>query len=47
MFYLKKEVLFLSSDVFRNYTGNCEKASGINPLYSYSTPSFTPKVSGV
>ena len=40
--YLKNDVL-LVTDIFQNYIDTCEKAYGINPLYSYSTPSFTWK----
>ena len=42
MLYLKKDVLLLT-DIFQNYIDTCKKAYGINPLYSYSTPSFTWK----
>ena len=42
MLYLKNDVLLLT-DIFQNYTDTCIKAYGINPLYSYSTPSFTWK----
>ena len=42
MLYLKNDVLFLT-DIFQNYIDICKKAYGINPLYSYSTPSFTWK----
>ena len=35
--------VFLSTDIFQNYIHTCKKAYGINPLYSYSTPSFTLK----
>ena len=42
MLYLKNDVLFLT-DIFQNYIDTCKKAYGINPLYSYSTPSFTWK----
>ena len=42
MLYLKNDVLLLT-DVFQNYIDTCKKAYGINPLYSYSTPSFTWK----
>ena len=42
MFYLKNDVLLLT-DIFQNYIDTCKKAYGINPLYSYSTPSFTWK----
>ena len=42
MLYLKNDVLFLT-DIFQNYIVTCKKAYGINPLYSYSTPSFTWK----
>ena len=42
MLYLKIDVLLLT-DIFQNYTDTCKKAYGINPLYSYSTPSFTWK----
>ena len=40
MLYLKNDVLLLT-DIFQNYIDTCEKAYSINPLYSYSTPSFT------
>ena len=40
--YLKNDVLLIT-DIFRNYIDTCKKAYGINPLYSYSTPSFTWK----
>ena len=39
MLYLKNDVLLLT-DIFQNYIDTCKKAYGINPLYSYSTPSF-------
>ena len=42
MFYLKNDVLLIT-DIFQIYIGTCKKAYGINPLYSYSTPSFTWK----
>ena len=42
MLYLKYDVLLLTN-IFQNYIDTCKKASGINPLYSYSTPSFTSK----
>ena len=42
MMYLKNDVLLLT-DIFQNYIDTCKKAYGINPLYSYSTPSFTWK----
>ena len=42
MLYLKNDVLLLT-DNFQNYIDTCKKAYGINPLYSYSTPSFTWK----
>ena len=42
MIYLKNDVIFLT-DIFQNYIDTCKKAYGINPLYSYSTPSFTWK----
>ena len=42
MLYLKNDVLLLT-DIFQNYIDTCKKAYGINPLYSYSTPSFTLK----
>ena len=43
MLYLKNDVLLLT-DIFQNYIDTCKKAYGINPLYSYSTPSLTWKV---
>ena len=42
MVYLKNDVLLLT-DNFQKYIDTCKKAYGINPLYSYSTPSFTWK----
>ena len=42
MLYLKNDVLLLT-DFFQNYIDTCKKAYGINPLYPYSTPSFTWK----
>ena len=42
MLYLKNDVLLLT-DNFQNYIDTYKKAYGINPLYSYSTPSFTWK----
>ena len=42
MLYLKIDVLFLT-DIFQNYVDTCKKTYGINPFYSYSTPSFTWK----
>ena len=42
MLHLKNDVLFFK-DVFQIYIDTCKKACGINPLYSYSTPSFTWK----
>ena len=39
MLYLKNDVLLLT-DIFQNYIDTCKKADGINPLYSYSPPSF-------
>ena len=42
MLFLKNDVLILT-DIFQNYIDTCEKANGINPIYSYSTPSFTWK----
>ena len=42
MLYLKNDVLLLT-DFFQNYIDTCQKAYGFNPLYSYSTPSFTWK----
>ena len=42
MLYPKNDVLLLT-DIFQNYIDTCKKAYGINPLYSYSTPSFTWK----
>ena len=38
-----KNVVLLLTDVFQNYIVTCKKACGINPLYSYSTTSFTWK----
>ena len=34
--------MFLTN-IFQNYIDTCKKAYGINPLYSFSTPSFTWK----
>ena len=42
MLYLKNDVILLT-DIFQNYIDTCKKAYGINPLYSYSTPSLTWK----
>ena len=42
MLYLINDVLLLT-DIFPNFIDTCKKASGNNPLYSYSTPSFTWK----
>ena len=42
MLFLKIDVLLLT-DIFQNFTDTCKKAYGTNPLYSYSTPSFTWK----
>ena len=42
MLYLKNDVLLLT-DILQNYIDTCKKAYGNNPLYSYSTPSFTWK----
>ena len=42
MLYLKNDVLLLT-DIFQNYIDTYKEAYGINPLYSYSTPSFTWK----
>ena len=42
MLYLKNDVLLLT-DIFQNYIDTCKKAYCINPLYLYSTPSFTWK----
>ena len=42
MLYLKNNVL-LVTDIFQIYIDTCKKAYGINPLNSYSTPSFTWK----
>ena len=42
MLYLENDVLLLT-DIFQNYIETCKKAYGINPLDSYSTPSFTWK----
>ena len=42
MLYLKNDVLLLT-DLFQNYIDTCKIAYGINPLYSFSTPSFTWK----
>ena len=35
--------MLLLTDIFQNFLDTCNKASGINPLYSYSIPSFTWK----
>ena len=35
--------MLLLTDIFQNSIDTCKKANGINPLYSYSTPSFTWK----
>ena len=40
MLYLKNDVSLLT-DFFQNYVDTCKKAYGINPFFSYSTPSFT------
>ena len=42
MLYLRKDVLLLT-DIFQYYIDTCKETFGINPLYSYSTPSFTLK----
>ena len=42
MLCLKNYVLLLT-DFFQNYIDTCKKAHGINPLYSFSTPSITWK----
>ena len=42
MLYLKNIVLILT-EIFQNYIDTCKEAYGINPVYSYSTPSFTWK----
>ena len=42
MLYLKNNVLLLT-DIFQNYIDTCKKGYGNNPIYSYSTPSFTWK----
>ena len=42
MLYLKNDVLLLT-DIFQNCIATCKKAYDINPLNSYSTPSFTWK----
>ena len=39
MLYLQNDVLLLT-DTFQKYIDTCKKAYGINPLYSYSTPSI-------
>ena len=38
MLYLKNVVILLT-DIFQKITDTCEKAYGINPLYSYNTNS--------
>ena len=35
--------MLLLTDIFQNFIDTCKKAYGNNPLYSYSTPSFTWK----
>ena len=35
--------MLLITNIFQNYIDTFKKACGINPLYSYSTPSFTWK----
>ena len=42
MLYLKNDVLLLT-DISQNFIDTCKKATGINPLNSHSTPSFTWK----
>ena len=42
MLYLKNDILLLT-DIFQNFIDTCKKAYDINPLCSYSTPSFTWK----
>ena len=42
MLYLKNDVLLLT-DIFQNYIDTSKSAYGINPLFSYSAPSFTWK----
>ena len=42
MLFLKNDV-FLLTDILQNCIDTCKKAYGINPLYSYSIPSFTWK----
>ena len=42
MLFLKIDMLILT-DIFQNYIDTCKKAYGVNPLYSYSTPSITWK----
>ena len=43
MLYLKNDVLFITDIFGYLYIDTCKEAYGINPLYSYSTPSFTWK----
>ena len=42
MLFLKNDVVLLT-DIFQKNIDTCNEADGINPLYSYSTPSFTWK----
>ena len=42
MLYLKNDIILLT-DIFQNCIDTCKKSYGINPKYSYSTPSFTWK----
>ena len=40
---VSEKIVILLTYIFQNYIDTCKSAYGINPLYSYSTPSFTWK----